>query len=162
VEMKSVSVHEEVPKEDAAVETGRALNKRHRDRNLAIGRSGEPKKRTQGNGGCRKILAATRKGMTYWEEWHGAGTRQGQCCTRNPEKADVREEASGASRMQQRDKERKPKTTVTSGKQEDIRRVLHEGSCTGSREANSQIFRQDAENERQGIVEGSAPPKRKN
>jgi hypothetical protein len=34
-EMKSVAVHEEVPKEDAAVESGRAQNKLHRGQNLA-------------------------------------------------------------------------------------------------------------------------------
>jgi hypothetical protein len=39
--MKSVAVHEEVPGEDAPVETGRALNKRHRNRNLAIERRAE-------------------------------------------------------------------------------------------------------------------------
>jgi hypothetical protein len=58
-EMKSVAVQE-----DAAVGTGRALNKRHGDRNLAVGRRGKPKERTQGNGGSRKKLAAARRGMT--------------------------------------------------------------------------------------------------
>jgi hypothetical protein len=53
VEMKSVSVHKEVPEEDAAVETGRELKKRHRGRHIAAGRSGK-KGRAQGNGGCRK------------------------------------------------------------------------------------------------------------
>jgi hypothetical protein len=42
VEMKSVAVHEEVPKEDAMLETGRALNKRHRDQNLAVWRHEKP------------------------------------------------------------------------------------------------------------------------
>jgi hypothetical protein len=37
-EMQSKVVHREVPKEDAAVKTGRALNKQHRSRNLAAER----------------------------------------------------------------------------------------------------------------------------
>jgi hypothetical protein len=54
LEIKSVTVHEEVGKEDAARETGTALNKRHEDRNLGIGLRGKPKKRTHNNGGSRK------------------------------------------------------------------------------------------------------------
>jgi hypothetical protein len=38
-ELKSVAVHEEVPKEEVAVETFGALKKRHEDRHPAVGRS---------------------------------------------------------------------------------------------------------------------------
>jgi hypothetical protein len=42
-ENEARSVHDEVPKEDAAVETGRALKKRRRGRCLAAERCGKPK-----------------------------------------------------------------------------------------------------------------------
>jgi hypothetical protein len=78
-EQKSVAVHEEIPKEEAAGETFGALKKRHEDRYLAVGRRRKPKKRTQGNGGSRKKSAATLSGMTchagvVWRKGHG---RQG-------------------------------------------------------------------------------------
>jgi hypothetical protein len=63
-ENKFVAEHETVRKEDAAVETGRALKKRNGDRHLAARLRGQPKERTQGNGGCRKKLAASRRGTT--------------------------------------------------------------------------------------------------
>jgi hypothetical protein len=74
-EMQSVAVHEAVPKEDAAVKTGRALNKRHRGRHLAAGRRRQPKDRTKGKGGCRKKLAAALRGTTRRA---GAAWRKGR------------------------------------------------------------------------------------
>jgi hypothetical protein len=62
LEAESVAVHEEVPKEEAALET--ALKKRHEDRYLAVGHRRQLKKRTQDKGGPRKKLAAARRGMT--------------------------------------------------------------------------------------------------
>jgi hypothetical protein len=62
-ERESEAVHEEVPKEEAAVQSVVALKKRHGDRNLAVGCRRKPKKRTQGNGGSRKKFAATGRGM---------------------------------------------------------------------------------------------------
>jgi hypothetical protein len=56
--MESEAVHEEVPKEEAAVKTLRALKKRHGDRHLEVGHRGKQKERTQGDGGSRKTLAA--------------------------------------------------------------------------------------------------------
>jgi hypothetical protein len=50
-------MHEEVPKEKTAVKTVRAQH-------LAIRCSGQPKKRTQGNGGSRKKLATTCRSST--------------------------------------------------------------------------------------------------
>jgi hypothetical protein len=46
-----VAEHQDVPKDEAAVEIIRALEDRYRDRHLAIGCRRQPKKRTQGNGG---------------------------------------------------------------------------------------------------------------
>jgi hypothetical protein len=58
-------VHEEVPKVESAVETVRALKKRHGDRHLVIRRRGQSKKRTQGNDGSWKKLAAACRGRTH-------------------------------------------------------------------------------------------------
>jgi hypothetical protein len=63
-EIESEAEHEEVPKEEAAVKTGRALKERHGDGHLAVSRRGKPKKRTQGNGRSRKKLAVARRWMT--------------------------------------------------------------------------------------------------
>jgi hypothetical protein len=60
LEVDSVVVHEEVPKEEATVETVRVLKKRYRDWHLAVRRCGQPKKWTQGNGGSGKVLASCR------------------------------------------------------------------------------------------------------
>jgi succinate dehydrogenase/fumarate reductase flavoprotein subunit len=61
--IESVAVHEEVPKEEAALEPVRALRERHGDRNLAVGRRRLQKKRNQGNGVSRKELLAGCRGM---------------------------------------------------------------------------------------------------
>jgi hypothetical protein len=58
-ELQSVLVHQEVPKEKAAVETIGALEDQH----LAIRRCQQLKKWTQGDGGSQKKLAATRRQM---------------------------------------------------------------------------------------------------
>jgi hypothetical protein len=50
-EHKSVAVHEEVPKEEAAVKYFYAMKKRHRGRYLVVGRRGKPEEWTQGNCG---------------------------------------------------------------------------------------------------------------
>jgi hypothetical protein len=46
LQVESVAVHEEVPKEEAAVETVEALKKRHGDVHPAVKSRGQPKKRT--------------------------------------------------------------------------------------------------------------------
>jgi uncharacterized protein YqfA (UPF0365 family) len=63
-EMESKAVHQ-ISKEEATVQTVRALKKRHGDWNLAVGGFEKLKKRTQGNGGSRKKLAATYRGMNH-------------------------------------------------------------------------------------------------
>jgi hypothetical protein len=57
-------VHEEIHKEEAAVETSGTMKKQHRGQNLAAGRRRELRERTWGNGGSGKKLAASCKGMT--------------------------------------------------------------------------------------------------
>jgi hypothetical protein len=53
-EMKSEALHEEVLKEDAAVNSFGALKNWHRGLHLYSGRRGKTKERTQGNGGPQK------------------------------------------------------------------------------------------------------------
>jgi hypothetical protein len=59
-EMKSVAVHEVVPKEEAAVKCFGALTKRRGDRHLAVRRRRKPKKRIHGEVVSWKKLAACR------------------------------------------------------------------------------------------------------
>jgi hypothetical protein len=70
VEVESVAMHEEVPKEEAALKTVGALKKRYGDRHLAIGFLLQLQKRTRGNGGSRKKLAAIRRQMPAVQERH--------------------------------------------------------------------------------------------
>jgi hypothetical protein len=63
-ETETVAGQQEVTKEEAPVKTVRALKKRHGDRNLAVRHRRQLKKRTQGNGGSRKKLAAACRGVT--------------------------------------------------------------------------------------------------
>jgi hypothetical protein len=49
-EMKSIAVHQEVPKEGAAVQNIGALVDRYGDRHLAAGHCRRPQKRIQGEG----------------------------------------------------------------------------------------------------------------
>jgi hypothetical protein len=69
--MESKAVHEISKKEDT-VQTVRALRKWYGDWNLAIGGRGKLKKRTQGNGGSKKKLAAACRGMKHCAipAWH--------------------------------------------------------------------------------------------
>jgi hypothetical protein len=62
-EQKSAAVREEIPKDEDTVKTSGAMKKRHRGRNLAAGRHGEPKDWTQGNSGSGKKLATCCRGM---------------------------------------------------------------------------------------------------
>jgi hypothetical protein len=47
LEIEPVAVHEDVPKEEAAVKTFGAVKRWHGDRHLAVRRRGQPKKPTQ-------------------------------------------------------------------------------------------------------------------
>jgi hypothetical protein len=62
-EIESEAVHEDVPKNEAAGNTVRALKERYADWYLAVWRSREPKKRSQDDGGSLKKLVAARRGM---------------------------------------------------------------------------------------------------
>jgi hypothetical protein len=63
-EIKSVVKHYEVSKEESSVEAIGALEDRCGDRHLVVGRLRQQKKRTQGDGGSRKKLAAVRSRLT--------------------------------------------------------------------------------------------------
>jgi hypothetical protein len=52
--IKSVALHEEVPKEEATVRIFGAQKKRYGDRHLAVRRRRQLKKRTQSDGGSLK------------------------------------------------------------------------------------------------------------
>jgi hypothetical protein len=64
VKIEPAVVHEEVPKEDAPVKTTRALKKRNGDRHLDVMHRRQLQKRTQGDGGSWKKLAAACRWMT--------------------------------------------------------------------------------------------------
>jgi hypothetical protein len=63
-EIESESEHQEVPREEAAVETIGTLEDRYAFRHLDVGCRRQPKKRTRGYGGSRKKLATARRRMT--------------------------------------------------------------------------------------------------
>jgi hypothetical protein len=63
-EIESESEHQEVPKEEATVETIGALEDQYGDRHLAVGCCRQLKKRTQGGGGSRQKLAAAQGQLT--------------------------------------------------------------------------------------------------
>jgi hypothetical protein len=64
VETEFESEHEEVPKEEVAVKIFGALKERYGDWHPAVWCSRQLQKRTQGDVGFRKKLAAARRGMT--------------------------------------------------------------------------------------------------
>jgi hypothetical protein len=74
--MKSIVEHQEVPKEEAAVKTVRALKLRYGEQHLVVGRRRELKKRSHGDGAPPwKKLAATCRWMTHravpaWRKGH--------------------------------------------------------------------------------------------
>jgi hypothetical protein len=100
--MKCVAKNQDVPKEEAAVTTVRAVKKRYGDRHLAIRRRRQLRKRPQDEGGSRKKLVVARRGMTRRAgvaQRKGRGhtglagnSDQGQCSKRNLERTDFREE----------------------------------------------------------------------
>jgi hypothetical protein len=78
---KSRAEHQEVPKTHAAVETGRASKKQHRDQHLVEKGRQESKARTQENCGSQKKLVAARRGTTHhagvaWSKGHIVGKNQ--------------------------------------------------------------------------------------
>jgi hypothetical protein len=70
-------------------------------------------------------------------------TRHRQCCKMNPDRRDVQEETSGATRMQQWNKGQRLKGAAMSEKREDIRQDLQEGSRAEYCEVKSQTFSQN-------------------
>jgi hypothetical protein len=137
---------EAVPKEKAAVETVRALKKRHRDWHLATRRHGQPKKQTQGNGGSQKKLAVVYREMTRYaipaqhKDHCCQGQRKGQGCTKNPENMDVQEETLGKTGRHHWNKEPELMTRATSGKQDNTWQELQEDRRAVDCKANSRDY----------------------
>jgi hypothetical protein len=63
-DLQSLAVHQEVPKEEAAVEIIGAMKDWLGDRHLAVGHHRQLKKRTRGDGGSRQKLAAAQGRLT--------------------------------------------------------------------------------------------------
>jgi hypothetical protein len=61
--MQSVEEHQQVPREDAVVILVKRRKRRHRGREEAAGRNGEPNKLTQGDCGSRKKLSRLQEGV---------------------------------------------------------------------------------------------------
>jgi hypothetical protein len=64
--IQPVGEHQEVPKEQSSLETGRAPKKKHKSRCLASERRQKPKEGTRGNCGFRKRLAVAGRKMISW------------------------------------------------------------------------------------------------
>jgi hypothetical protein len=135
------SEHQEVSKEEVAEETFGAPKKQYGDQYLVIRVSSTAAEMDPGQWWIPEVGQRPQRDdqLCHFCTAQGHG-RQGQCCKRNLERTDVREEMSGATGMQQR----------------------HEGDCTaGDHKGNSWDFNETTENECQVIVEGSAPSETK-
>jgi hypothetical protein len=64
-ESDAVAEHQEAPKEEARVQTFGALKEKYGNLHLAVGCRRQLRKRTQDDGGSRKKLAATHRGMIH-------------------------------------------------------------------------------------------------
>jgi hypothetical protein len=64
-EVEVIAENQEVPNEEVAVETIRALEDQYGDQHLALGHCQQLKKRTQGNGGFQQKLAAAQGQLTH-------------------------------------------------------------------------------------------------
>jgi hypothetical protein len=64
VEIANVAEHQEIPKEEAAVEITGALEYRYGDWHLAVRRRRQPRKRSEADGGSRQKLVAARGRLT--------------------------------------------------------------------------------------------------
>jgi hypothetical protein len=156
VQIESVAVQEEAPKEEAAVETFGALKERHG--RPASRRTAQPATDETDPGQWwvpeevgRRLQrddppchSCTAQGILF------PGRRQGQ------ERMDIREEASSETERHQWNKGPRFKEGTTSEEGEDIREELRENHRAGDREANSRVFCQDSKNECQNIVEEGA------
>jgi hypothetical protein len=157
-ELQSVAVHQEVPKEEAAVKPIRALKKRYGERHLAVGRREKPKERTQGKGGVPEETGCRRRGKTRRA---GVAQLKGHCLQGQCKDKDVEGTRKGrmfGSRLRKTVMAQGTETSrSTYVKREDLRQDRRENHRAGDRKANSRIFHQDSKNEGLDIVEGPVP-----
>jgi hypothetical protein len=164
LEIQSIVVHEEVPKEEAAAKLVRALKKRHGDRHLAVWHCQKPKKRTQGDGVSRRSWPPPAEGWLtvpflqhacdtvirdqermrlcleprkdgHSVEMPGKTGRHQWCKEPRHETAATSEEGEDNRQRHQRTKQ---ETWAMSGKREDIR-----GPRTNSRVGDHEASRRD-------------------
>jgi hypothetical protein len=111
---EAIAVHQEVPDEEAAVDTIGTREDRYGDRHLATGRRQQPKKWTQGDGGFRQKLGAARGRFT-----RRAVVVRDQASTmyKGPQKADVCEGMSDEAVEKQWRKGPKPEAAAMTGMQ---------------------------------------------
>jgi hypothetical protein len=76
-EVESKAKHEEIPKEEASVETSGALEQQHGEPHLVIRCCSQLKKQTQVNGGSQKKLATARGWLVHCAEM---SEHKGHCC----------------------------------------------------------------------------------
>jgi hypothetical protein len=138
-EMANVAAHPEDSNGATREGTIGATEDRSRDRRLAVGRRGRPKKRTQGNGGPRQMLAAIRGRFTTLPFLHYA---------RNVAVGDLTRYPATGSEGEAGDR-------ATPRKQGGIQWSPQVYPQTGCREASSRIFHRAAESD--DIVEESTP-----
>jgi hypothetical protein len=126
-------VHEDVSKEEAAVQNCESTKNLYGDRHLTVRRRRQPKKQTQGNGGSQKKLAAARGRLTCRavparREGHG---RQG------PGKDSV---VQGAQKRRTFGKRRRAEPECNSGiRVRDLKKRLRLGSMRAIKKALRQI-----------------------
>jgi hypothetical protein len=125
-EVQTVAERRKVPKE-TTVETIGALEDRYGARHLAVVCRRQLKKQTQGDGGSQgRLAAAHRRIRRAIPTPRRDAVVQGQTGTmlqQEPQKDDVLEHTSGATEMQQRHKELRPKKATTSRKQNTYKTI---------------------------------------
>jgi hypothetical protein len=155
-----------IPKEEATVETVRALKKWHKYRHLTVRHCGQLLKWTQGNGGSRKKLAAACRGMNQraipsWFKFHSRkgigrdkvakGTPKGRTIERGQR---TRQEDSNGIKNRdikeklclrkednwQRHQKTEQETGAMSGKQDNTWQDFQQDRTAGGHKANSWDF----------------------
>jgi hypothetical protein len=138
--MESKAEHEEVSKEEAAVDTFGAVWRSASSCRVLL----KAKEMDQGQQGVSgEVHCCLQRGdplcIPAW--------CKGQGCIKNLERTDVREETSGKTRRHQWNKGLRLKEATMSEEGEYIQQDLQENHRAGDHEANSRVFCQDSKNE---------------